>query len=414
VAIRSESWSRPADGRLPAALAVVVAIGLFIAAWWGLHRDFFVHAQISDLPVYQGYGSAMEHGRLPYRDFDVEYPPGALPVFVLPALAHAHGLGSYADNFDLLIWLCGALALACMAVALRELRASPLRLWGALAFAALAPLALGSVVLTRFDLWPAALTVGALAAVLAGRNRLGLGVLGLGIAAKVYPVVLAPIFLLHLWRSRGRREALLCAGVCGLVLVACFVPFVALAPHGVWASVLRQTTRPLQIESLGAAVLIAGHHLAGLDLTMRTGSGSQNLVGALPHDVGRALTVLQLVAVAGVWAWFWRGDQRSRERLVAASAAAVCGFVALGKVLSPQFLIWLVPLVPLVRGRRGLVASTLLAGALVLTQLWFPNRYWWLVYGFHTRETILVLARDAVLLALLGVLLWPLRADRHA
>jgi hypothetical protein len=161
-------------------------------------------------------------------------------------------------------------------------------------------------------------------------------------------------------------------------------------------------------------VLIAGHHLVGLHLTMRTGSGSQNLVGALPHDVGRALTFLQLIAVAAVWAWFWRGDQRSRERLVTASAAAVCGFVALGKVLSPQFLIWLVPLVPLVRGRRGLVASTLLAGALVLTQLWFPNRYWWLVYGFHTRETILVVARDAVLLALLGVLLWPLRADRHA
>src|SRR5207253_9707911 len=61
---------------------------------------------------------------------------------------------------------------------------------------------------------------------------------------------------------------------------------------------------------------------------------------------------------------------------------------------------WLVTLVPLVRGRRGLAASTLLAGALVLTQLWFPSKYWWLVYGFHTRETILVVARDAVLLAL--------------
>jgi hypothetical protein len=331
---------------------------------------------------------------------------------VLPALARAHGLGAYTDNFERLIWLCGAAALACMAVALRELRAAPLRLWGALALAAVAPLALGSVVLTRFDLWPAALTVGALAAVLAGRNRLGLGVLGLGIAAKVYPIVLAPIFLVHVWRTRGRREALLCAGVCGVVLVACFAPFIALAPDGVWASVLRQTTRPLQIESLGAAVLIAGHHLVGLGLTMRTGSGSQNLVGAVPHDVGRALTVLQLAAIAGVWVWFWRGDQRSRERVVTASAAAVCGFVALGKVLSPQFLIWLVPLVPLVRGRRGLLASGLLVGALVLTQLWFPNRYWWLVYGFHIRETILVLARDAVLVALLAVLVWPSRQRR--
>ena len=414
MATRSASWSRPADGRLPAALATVAAIGLFLAAWWGLHHDFFLHAQISDLTLYQAYGDAMRHGLVPYRDFGVEYPPAALPFFVLPSLERAHGLGSYADNFERLIWICGAAALLCMTLALRELRARPLRLSGALAFAALSPLALGSVVLTRFDLWPAALVVGALAAVLAGRDRIGLGVLGLGIAAKVYPAVLAPILLVHVWRRRGGREALVCAGVGTAVLAACFAPFVALAPHGVWASVVRQTTRPLQIESLGAAALIAAHHLFSLHLTMQSGSGSQNLVGAVPHDVGRTLTVLQVAAIAGVWIWFWRGDPASRDRLVRASAAAVCAFVALGKVLSPQFLIWLVPLVPLVRGRRGLVASTLVAGALVLTQLWFPNRYWWLVYGFHTRETILVVARDTVLLALLAVLVWPLRVDRHA
>ena len=50
-------------------------------------------------------------------------------------------------------------------------------------------------------------------------------------------------------------------------------------------------------------------------------------------------------------------------------------FVALGKVLSPQFLIWLVPLVPLVRGRRGLAAAAMLGAAMLLTQAWFPDRY---------------------------------------
>jgi hypothetical protein len=219
--------------------------------------------------------------------------------------------------------------------------------------------------------------------------------------------VLAPILLLHVWRRRGAREAAAAAGVGAAVVASCFVPFLVLAPHGVWASVVRQTTRPLQIESLGAAALIVAHHVGGLALTMRTGFGSQNLVGALPHDVGRVLTVLQVAAILGVWAWFWRGDTGARERVVAASAASVCAFVALGNVLSPQFLIWLVPLVPLVRGRRGLLASGLLGGALVLTQLWFPNRYWWFVYGFHTRETILVSARDLTLVALLAVLVWP-------
>jgi hypothetical protein len=81
-------------------------------------------------------------------------------------------------------------------------------------------------------------------------------------------------------------------------------------------------------------------------------------------------------------------------------------FVALSKVLSPQFLIWLIPLVPLVRGRRGLAASGLLGLALLLTQLWFPIRYWDLV-AFEAVPSWLVLARDLVLLVLLAVLLLP-------
>jgi hypothetical protein len=84
----------------------------------------------------------------------------------------------------------------------------------------------------------------------------------------------------------------------------------------------------------------------------------------------------------------------------------------LGKVLSPQFLIWLIPLVPLVRGRRGLVASALLAVALVLTQLWFPYRYWDLALHFDAAASWLLLARDLVLLALLVVLVEPTRSRR--
>ena len=89
--------------------------------------------------------------------------------------------------------------------------------------------------------------------------------------------------------------------------------------------------------------------------------------------------------------------------------SVVCAFVAFGKVLSPQFLIWLIPLVPLVRGRRGLAASALLAAALLLTQLWFPFRYWDLVLHFGTLESWLVLLRDLVLVSLFAVLLWPNR-----
>jgi hypothetical protein len=93
------------------------------------------------------------------------------------------------------------------------------------------------------------------------------------------------------------------------------------------------------------------------------------------------------------------------ERLVRYSAASVTAFIAFDKVLSPQFMIWLLPLVPLVRGRRGLAASALLGLALLLTQLWFPLRYWQLALHFAAFPSWLVLVRDLVLLALLAVLL---------
>jgi hypothetical protein len=51
----------------------------------------------------------------------------------------------------------------------------------------------------------------------------------------------------------------------------------------------------------------------------------------------------------------------------------------------------------------------LLAAALVLTQLWFPYRYWDLALSFDEAASWLVLARDVVLIALLVVLVEPSR-----
>jgi hypothetical protein len=405
----SESWSQPADPRR-AAVAAALAIGVFVAAWAGLHVGFYRHSQIVDTPVYQRYGDAIAKGRVPYRDFRLEYPPAALPVFALPSLLRspAGDLSGYRDGFEAEMLVCGALTLAFMLSILLSLDAGGLRVGAALGFAALAPLLIGTVLLSRFDLWPAALTTGALAAFVAGRQRLGAGALGLAVSAKLFPAVLVPVAAAWVWRRRGRREALCCLGVFAAVVALCFVPFLVLSPYGVWHSVTTQTNRPLQIESLGAGILLVAHAVSGLEITMRPSHGSDNLVGDRADVLAVIQVFLQVAAVVATWVWFARGPA-TRERLVRASAAAVCAFVAFGKVLSPQFLIWLIPLVPLVRSRRGLAASALLALALVLTQAWFPFRYWDLALRFDPAVSWLVLARDLVLVALFAVLAWPSR-----
>jgi Glycosyltransferase family 87 len=401
-------WSLPAERRGPAALALV-ALAVFGFSWALLHRGFYTRGQIVDTPVYQRYGDAMLDGQVPYRDFRVEYPPAALPVFLLPAIGdHGDDL-TYRRSFERLMAICGLLAVAGAALALLGLRAEPERMVAALGFVALAPLALGSVILTRFDLWPAALAVLGLAAVLLARGRLGLGVLGLAAAAKIFPAVLVPPALVYVWRRHGRREAIVCGAVCFAVVALCFLPFVVLSPGGIWDSLHRQADRPLQIESVGSSFLLVAHQLGWYAVHLNLSHGSQNEGGSLPDAIGAVQSVLQAVVVIALWIAFARGPA-TQERLVRYAAALVAAFIAFGKVLSPQFLIWLLPLVPLVRGVRGLAASGVLAAALVLTQLWFPFHYWDLALRLNERASYLVLARDLVLLVLVAVLAIPRRA----
>jgi hypothetical protein len=387
-------------------LAAVAAAALFLASWGVLHTAWYDEGEIVDIPVYETYGNAMEDGAVPYRDIRPEYPPGALPVFVLPALLSDDEEG-FRDVFEWLMAACGAAMVLLTGVALAGLRATRSRTVFVLAFAACFPLLLGSVVLTRFDLWPAVLVAGAFAALVHGRDRVGFGVLGAAVAVKLYPAVLVPVAVAYVWRRRGRREAIVCLGLLAAVIALVFLPFLVVAPGGVAHSIGRQLSRPLQIESIGSALYLAAHHLVGLDVEMRSGHGSQNLHAT---GTGVAAAVFSLVQL-GALVWIWSRRPGTAEELVRWSAAALVAFVALGKVLSPQFLIWLVPAVPLVAGLRGLRASMLLAGALVLTQLWFPSRYWDLARDLDLLPSLLVLARDVVLLALLVTLV---RGSRRA
>ena len=393
-----------------AIVAAALVLTAFLVSFGALHYGLFTKGLLLDTPLYEKYGDAIVHGgKLPYRDFGLEYPPGALPVFAAPSLIAPRGdLTLYERLFEGLMLLCGAAASALVAFVLVRQGASTRRLVAGTLLAGLAPLALGPVVLSRFDLWPAALTAGALAALVANRRTTAFAVLALAISAKVYPVVLAPLAAAYVWRLYGRRAVVSGCAVLVGTAAACFVPFLIASPSGVWASFSGQASRPLQIESLGASVLLAAHQLWGLSLTELASHGSDNLSGGAAGALASAQAILAFCALVTVWVLFARGHATT-DRLLRYSVAAVCAFVALNKVLSPQYLIWLFPLVPLVRGRRGVIAGALFVAAMILTQLWFPRHYIGLVYGLDPRASWFVFARDIVLVALLLTLLLPAR-----
>src|SRR5581483_2450770 len=199
-------------------------------------------------------------------------------------------------------------------------------------------------------------------------------------------------------------------GVSALVGLAGFGLFLVQAPHGLWWATKRQVTRPLQVESLGASFFALAHQL-GMRLHSVKSYGSDNLTTHGANITATLSGVAVAVALVVVWVLFARG-RGSRPEIATAFAASVTAYVAFSKVFSPQYLVWLVPLVPLVGGRRGLRAGALLAVVIGMTQIWEPYRYADFYRTFTPWLTWFVIVRDLLVVGLLAVLVRP--SGRHA
>lgn len=357
---------------------VVLAVSVALVPAFGVGREG------GDLDVFSGYAAKIVDGAVPYRDLHLEYPPGALAAIVPPALG-SPSEHRYAVRFE---W--GMLALLAITIWLLARRPR-----AALVVAA-APLLLGPLVLKRFDALPALLTVVALQLALEKRHVWAGAALGLGTAVKLYPVLLLPLLVIAAGRRAGARVVAAFAGACAAV----FAPFLVLAPHGVVSSIQDQVGRHLQIETpLGSLALLA-HSLGALNIGVVSEAHTYGLGGTSGLLLALATTIAFLGALAVIWLNAPR-LVRSHNGLVLGWAATLCAAVVLGRVLSPQYLIWLLPVVPLVSWRT----TVLLVASLVLTNIWYPAHYLDVVVHNDRGGIELLVVRNLVLTALLASLL---------
>ena len=395
----------PSD-RQRSMLAVASAAIGFVIAWYLIHHGWYRLDRQWDTREYARYArNIVVRGLMPYRAFSVEYPPLALPVFLIPRLISASSFSGYMEVFELMMAACGVIAAGLAAYVLAAQRVATRQLVCGVALLAFSPLLLGAVVLSRYDLFPTMLTVAAITALYFDWNRTGFVLLALGTAAKAFPVVVVPIAAVYVWRRHGRRAALICLAAFALVVLACFLPFLVIAPHGVWWAIHGQENRPLQLESVGAALFLAAHQLFGVHLTYYFTHQSDNLDGHATLTFASVMSVCQILALLAVWVLYALGPA-TRERLLTSAAAAVCAFIVFDRVLSPQYLIWLAPLVAMINGRRGLAAAALLACAMVMTQVYYPLQFAPLK-SFVALQSWTVVGRDLMLVMLFATLAWP-------
>jgi hypothetical protein len=354
----------------------------------------FSDVTVNDLYVYGVYADLLHDGQLPYVDFGFEYPPlAAIPLWLagVPGLEDA----TYAASFAVLMGACLVAAQQLAARLAGGGRASVTVAWLFVA----TPVLIGASLRTHFDALPIAIALGGLLALSSDRYALGFALLGAGTMTKLFPGLLAVIAVVWLvgrgdWRSALRGGAIFTA-----VVVAISLP---LAGAGYVDSFRFHLDRPVQIESSPASVLFA---LGGSDVTgtnLRPDRFKSNgLDGGHADAVER---VFQFVLVLALWSIGWLAARRPDARhMVLCGFAALLAFVTLGKVFSPQYVIWLAPLAALawVWGQR---AVALLTGvAIVLTHVEFPSRYFDLI-NVKTDVVVIVAARNALLLAALVAL----------
>lgn len=309
----------------------------------------------SDVSVtYRGWYEVLSTGTFPAADVTWQYPPAAALAILSPALLP---FLDYASAFFVLAFLADLAVLTLLLnTGLRPGRS----LRGAWTWAAGLPL-LGPTVYSRYDVMVTAVAVAALVAG-ARHPRLMGALTGFAVLLKVWPALL----LTGAVRGRAWAAAAVTAG--SLAAVS------ALAAPGAFAFVTFQRDRGTEVESLGALTL----HVArwfGWPGEVLLNYGSPEFLGPYVGVVSDVAVGLTALAFGWLLLWRLRARRFTPRTLPEAAFTAVLLFTVTSRVISPQYLVWLIGLAAVClcfrAGTMTLPAGLVLAASFV-TVLEFP------------------------------------------
>ena len=295
-----------------------------------------------DVTEYERYAHAALRAPLLHR-FPLEYPAPALVVFLLPLLVP---LGYQ--------WAFAVVAGVALMVLVSAYDRAAVAGWDArCAGRLIVYLALGSVmVLTgRFDVFAAAATLLAVRAARRERWSAAWTWSAAGVALKLFPAALWPVFVVAEWRRTGRAPLRRLWWVAGSAALVAGVP--ALLDPGAALNVAHYYLhRPVEMGSLpaGLSVLFDAHGTGWV-----ASFHSENVVSGV---TGAFSLAVEAAAVCGC-AWTWWAQARGRLPMQAACLLTLTLAVLGSKVLSVQYLIWLMPLWALYRLRVSWLLASL-------------------------------------------------------
>ncbi|MEC4019313.1 glycosyltransferase 87 family protein [Streptomyces sp. H27-D2] len=334
--------------------------------------------------IYRGWFDVLGTGSFPLDDVTWQYPPAAALAVLSPGLLP---FLDYATAFFVLILLLDAVVLALLLFTARrpERSSRGVRVW-----VAGVPL-LGPTAYARYDLMVTAVAVAALLA--AARHPRAAGALAaFGALVKVWPVLL----LIGIPRGRPTRATWTAAVLTALALV---LGFAATMP-GAFAFLAFQRDRGTEVESLGSLVFHVARHF-GWNGEVLLNYGSVEYLGPYVDVVSAAALALTVLAFGWLLLWRLRVREFTPGTPFDAAFAAVLLFTTTSRVISPQYLIWLVGLAAVcmtVRSSRQGLPVVLVLAATFTTMLEFPIWFAQVVAGDPLGIALLVV-RNGLLVA---------------
>ncbi|GAA2412639.1 glycosyltransferase family 87 protein [Streptomyces glaucosporus] len=339
--------------------------------------------------IYRGWYEVLRTGVFPQDDVTWQYPPAAALAILSPALLP---FLEYPAAFYVLACAADAAAFALLLYASRRAPDGGRRhrYAGVWVWVAGVPL-LGPTVYARYDLMVTAVAVAALLA-LARRPRTAGALAAFGALLKVWPALL----LVGTPRGRVTRLVWGAAAVVALLLTAAF----AAAMPGSLDFLTHQRDRGTEVESLGSLVFHVARHF-GWEGQVLLNYGSVEFLGPYVDTVSTAALVCSAAAFGWLLWWRLRAVEWTGSTAADAAFAAVLLFTVTSRVISPQYMVWLVGLaavcVTLRTGRQGLPAL-LVVVATGVTLLEFPLNFGSVVASDALGITLLVV-RNGLLLA---------------
>lgn len=260
------------------------------------------------------------------------------------------------------------------------------------------------VATTRYDaVVTLSLAAAALGAALGGRYLiLSYASLGFGVAAKLVPA-LAALPLVAARRGAGFGLTIFFG-----VLALFFVPALAFGGQEFVQSFSYHANRGLQVESVASSVLMAAGAVDGIAFEFGAFEARGSAAEVAANASLPLTAALLVVTVLVMYRQLRRGGPESLH-FPRWAAALILAFMLGSKVLSPQYVLWLLPLIPLCAGGlAGAGLSVLFLAACWATTQVFPTHYGDLLNLRYPGPQLLFL-RNALLAALWVLLLLPVR-----